>query len=410
MIYVVGVGFVGLTTALGFAKKNFIVTAVENNNKKIKLLTQNKITFDEPFLKENLKIFLKKKKLILSNQLNLQSKEDNYVFICVGTPEKKNGEVNLKFIKKIILEIDRKFYQCNVLIIIKSTVPPGTITDHLNKIIKNKKNIRIVSNPEFLREGFAWNDFINANKIVIGAEDKKDQLKIKKLYQKFKGEIILTNTKTAEFIKYLSNCLLANLISFSNEMTIFAEKIKNIKVFQSFNSIKLDQRWFGNPANIASYLHPGIGFGGYCLPKDLKAINYLAKKKRISAKLLGSIQEVNKKIFFHQLKKIETTINKSQKICFLGISFKPYSSDLRGSKPLELINALAKKGYKNIEIYDPSISNDEKLFTKKNKIKKILKYNKNNFYILTTAWPEYLKFIKNKKPEKLLDLRYTKDV
>jgi UDPglucose 6-dehydrogenase len=314
MIYVVGVGFVGLTTALGFAKKKFIVTAVENNKKKIKLLIQNKITFDEPFLKENLKIFLKKKKIILSHQLSLQKKEDNYVFICVGTPEKKNGEVNLKSIKKIILEIDSKFYQCNVLIIIKSTVPPGTITDHLNKIIKHKKNIRIVSNPEFLREGFAWNDFINANKIVIGAEEKKDQLKIKKLYQKFKGEIILTNTKTAEFIKYLSNCLLANLISFSNEMTIFAEKIKDIKIFQSFNSIKLDQRWFGNPANIASYLHPGIGFGGYCLPKDLKAINYLAKKKRIPAKLLGSIQDVNKKIFLHQLKKIDTTINKRQKI------------------------------------------------------------------------------------------------
>ena len=130
--------------------------------------------------------------------------------------KKKNGDVDLSEIKKIIKDICNKYKKEKIIIVIKSTTPPGTINNILNKIIIKNKNISLCSNPEFLREGYAWHDFLNADKIIIGSDIKRSQIEIKKLYEKFNGEKILTNSNTSEFIKYLSNCLLSNLISFSN--------------------------------------------------------------------------------------------------------------------------------------------------------------------------------------------------
>jgi UDPglucose 6-dehydrogenase len=408
MINVIGLGFVGLTTALGFSYKGFTVTGIDKDKNKIISLKQNKIYFLEPQLESILKKCNKTKKISFDTNLNIKNNFINKIFICVGTPEKKNGDVDLSEIIKIIKDICNKYKKERIIIVIKSTIPPGTINNILNKIIIKNKNISLCSNPEFLREGYAWHDFLNADKIIIGSDIKRSQIEIKKLYEKFNGEKILTNSDTSEFIKYLSNCLLSNLISFSNEMMMLGEKLKNIDILKSFYSVKLDKRWSGYPANISSYFHPGLGFGGYCLPKDLRAINFLSKKKKISTKILNSVQRINKEVFMYQLQKVIKIVNKNQKICFLGVSFKPNSSDIRGSKPLELIDALIKRGYRNIEIHDPSISNYEPMsFSKNVKIKKKLKYKKENFYILTTAWSEYLNFIKKRKPIKFIDLRYT---
>ena len=130
--------------------------------------------------------------------------------------------------------------------------------------------------PRVFKEGYAWKDFINTDKIVIGYKNKNDFKTLKQLYKNFKGDIIGDTTDTAEYIKYLSNSLF-NLISFSNELTIIGESNPNIDIKKSFNAVKLDKRWFGYPAMISTYLHPGIGYGGYCLPKDISAMNFMSK-------------------------------------------------------------------------------------------------------------------------------------
>jgi UDPglucose 6-dehydrogenase len=406
MINVIGLGFVGLTTALGFAHKGISVTGIDKNKNKIKSLKINKIDFFEPKLETILKNCNKKKKINFNTKLNINNKILNKVFICVGTPEKRNGDVNLSEIKNIIKNICSKYKNQKIIIVIKSTVPPGTISEKLNKIIKKNNNIELCSNPEFLREGYAWDDFINSDKIVIGSNKKKSQTEIKNIYKKFKGKKIITDTNTSEFIKYLSNSLLANLISFSNEMMMLGEKLKNIDILKSFHAVKLDKRWFGSPAKISDYFHPGIGFGGYCLPKDLAAISFLSKKKKIKSHLLHEIQRTNEIVFNYQIKKITSKIKKDSEIVILGLTFKPGSSDLRGSKSFLFVSELKKRGYRNLKIFDPSIVNSKDKSLKKIKILKKLKYKSNAVYILLTAWPKITKFLNLIKPKKLIDLRY----
>lgn len=406
MINVIGLGFVGLTTALGFAHKGLSVTGIDKNKNKIKSLKINKIDFFEPKLETILKNCIKKKKINFDTELNINNKILNKVFICVGTPEKINGDVNLSEIENIIKNICSKYKNQKIIIIIKSTVPPGTISEKLNKIITKNNNIELCSNPEFLREGYAWDDFINSDKIVIGSDKKKTQTEIRNIYKKFKGKKIITNTNTSEFIKYLSNSLLANLISFSNEMMMLGEKLKNIDILKSFYAVKLDKRWFGSPAKISDYFHPGIGFGGYCLPKDLAAINFLSKKKNIKSNLLHEVQRINKIVFNYQIEKIVSKIKKNSKIVILGLTFKPGSSDLRGSKSFLLVNELKKRGYKNLKIFDPSIIDSKEKSLKKITILKKLKYKSSTVYILLTAWPKITKFLNLNKPKKLIDLRY----
>ena len=166
-INVIGLGFVGLTTALGFCEKKFSVTFVENNKLKLNYIKKGKIPFQEPYLKNILKKYYKKKNVTFLTKPNILKNKINVMFICVGTPSNKNGSINLGYVTKIIKELDKKINDERVLIVIKSTVLPGTISKKLEKIIK-KKNISICSNPEFLREGYAWNDFIKTDKIVIG--------------------------------------------------------------------------------------------------------------------------------------------------------------------------------------------------------------------------------------------------
>jgi len=405
MINVIGLGFVGLTTALGFAYKGFKVNGVDKDNKKIELLKKNKIDFFEPNLEFILKKCNQSKKIKFDTKLNINSKIVNKIFICVGTPEKKNGDVNLFEIEKIIKNISNKYKNQKIIIIIKSTVPPGTAVK-LNKIIVNNDNIELCSNPEFLREGYAWYDFINSDKIVIGSNKKKSQIEIKKIYKKFKGKKIITNTATSEFTKYLSNSLLANLISFSNEMMMLGEKLKNIDIIKSFSAVKLDKRWFGNPAKISDYFHPGFGFGGYCLPKDLSAINFLSKKNKTKSNFLYEIQRTNKIVFDYQVKKIISKLRKNSEIIILGLTFKSGSSDLRGSKSFLLVNKLKKKGYKNLKIFDPSIIKSKDKSLKKIRILNKLEYKTKAIYILLTPWPVIIKFLNLHKPDHLIDLRY----
>ena len=335
-INIIGLGFVGLTTALGFCEKRFQTICVEKDKKKLNKIKNGVLPFEEPMLKKILKKNLIKKKIIFSKKPVLFKKKHNVVFICVGTPSRKNGSINLKYIENIIKELNYAVKKERLTIVIKSTILPGTISKKLSKII-NKSNISICSNPEFLREGYAWHDFINTDKIVVGYSNMRDLIILKKIYKNFMGDIVADTTDTAEFIKYMSNSLLGTLISFSNELVMIGEKNTNINIKKSFNAVKLDKRWFGNPAMISSYLHPGLGYGGYCLPKDISAMNFMSKKIKINNGIIHSTNHLNKLIFNYQTKKILNKFKKNQKIAVLGVSFKPGSDDIRGSKSVELI-------------------------------------------------------------------------
>ena len=410
MIYVVGLGFVGLTTAVGLSYKGNKIIGIDSNNKIVKDLSNNIIHFHEPYLGHYLKKVIRKKLLTIKNKIDLENK-DNYFFVCVGTPSKSNGAVNLNIIENVIKNIVKIIRDKNLksknFIIIKSTVVPGTI-EMFEKKFNKIKNLYFVSNPEFLREGIAWKDFIFPDKIVIGSKNKYSQNKISKIYNKFNSKFFFLSSKSSEFLKYLSNTALANMISFSNEMLMVAEKNNILEIKKIFKAFHVDGRWSGDPAGMAKYFYPGIGFGGYCLPKDLNALIQFSKKKKIKTKILESINLTNQNIFKYQLKKILDNINKDSKVYLLGMSFKPFSDDLRESVSLKLAKKLDNLKYKNLIVCDPICK--RQLEGQFKNIKKIIskpKVEKDSIYILLTAWPEYLEFIKKNNHLKIFDLRYT---
>lgn len=403
-INVVGLGFVGLTTAIGLSYKNLKIKAIESDLNKLNEIRNLNIPFYEPMLDKKLKYVLRNKNIFFTDKIQLNKKKTNVFFICIGTPSNKNGSANLNQIAMFLKKIKKIIKNEKILFVIKSTVPPYSIEKNFKHIFSKFKNVNFCSNPEFLREGSAWTDFFNSGKIVIGFEKNESKLIMSKIYKNFKDKKIFVNNVTAEFIKYLSNSMLANMISFSNDMAMLAEKIKNIDIKEAFNSIKLDSRWNGFPSAMSNYYHPGLGYGGYCLPKDIKSLKYLSKKYS-KFTILDQIDKINNNIFLHQYKKI-LKIKKKQNLFILGLSFKPGSDDLRSSKSIQLIKKLIKKK-RNITAFDPlCYKSANHILGNKIKILKKPFVAKNTTYILSTAWPSYIKFLSKIDKQKIIDLRY----
>ena len=217
-------------------------------------------------------------------------------------------------------------------------MPPGSILS-FKKMFIDYSNVKFISNPEFLREGHAWKDFFNSEKIILGTQDNDSKIIMKKIYSKLNDKILFMSENSAEFSKYLSNLFLSNLISFSNSMMIFAEKFGGIDVKKSFLSLKMDSRFTGNLPKITEYIHPGLGYGGYCLPKDTLALAYMMKKTNKN-NLLSTISSINRETFLYQLNKILK--NSRKNIFILGASFKPNSDDIRFSKSVDLVKILQR--------------------------------------------------------------------
>ena len=272
-------------------------------------------------------------------------------------------------------------------------------------MIKNKL-LSLIFCPEFLREGFAWNDFLYPDRIVLGIDDKYNK-KVDKIFNSFLKPVYFTNFKEAEMIKYLSNSLLATLISYSNEMSMLANRMKNINIKKIFDILLLDKRWFGNPGNMSKYVFPGVGFGGYCLPKDLNAIIHTFKKNKVKSKLLKSVNFVNQDIKKFNLEIIKSKIlKKKSKIGIIGLSFKKGSDDVRETPSYYYIKNMLKMGYTNIYAYDEiaiesfkkNYPNLEIKYCKS--IKEII--SKTSNIILLTNFSK----IKNFKNKKIIDLKY----
>ena len=350
----IGTGYVGLVSGVCFADLGNDVICVDKDIKKINSLTKGNIPIYEPGLSELVVKNYKNKRLSFSTDLKISIKESDIIFICVGTPTKKNSNsADLSQIYEVAKLISKSINRFKI-IITKSTVPVTT-GDEIEKILlkrNSKKKFSVLSNPEFLREGEAIRDFIYPDRIVVGSNDKKANRIMKNLYSPLisKGaQYLSTSRRAAELIKYASNSFLATKITFINEIANLCEKT-GINVEDISIGMGLDKR-------IGSrFLRAGPGYGGSCFPKDTKAITSTADKFKTNLSVIKSVIKSNENRSNLLLNRVYEILNKkikNKKITFLGVTFKANTDDMRDSSSLSMIPALAKKGAK-IKYFDPT--------------------------------------------------------
>ena len=350
----IGTGYVGLVSGTCFSDFGNDVICVDRDQKKINGLKNGIIPIYEPGLDELVLKNYKNKRLQFSTNLKDSVSKSDIVFICVGTPTKKNGSgADLSQIYNVAKEIRDSISRFKI-IITKSTVSVTT-GDEIEKIISqkvSKKNFSVVSNPEFLREGEAIRDFYKPDRIIIGTSHKKSNNFLKNLYSPLisrGAKYINTSRRAAELIKYASNAFLATKITFINEMANLCEKI-DVNIEDISIGMGLDKRIGGR------FLRAGPSYGGSCFPKDTKAITTTADKYKTNLSVIKSVIKSNENRTSLLLKRVEVILRKrikNKKICFLGVTFKANTDDMRDSSSLSMIPSLIKKGAK-INYFDPT--------------------------------------------------------
>lgn len=415
VITVFGLGFVGLTTSLGFAEYGHEVYGVEINDERLATIRDGQLPFLEPGLDKALQRHLGKRfHAIGLEQLTEAVSKSDCVYYCVGTPYGKDGQADLTYLFSAIdqtLSV-RPADKFQVLVV-KSTIPPSTTSKKIIPYIEAKglvvgENCGVANNPEFLREGHCWDDFMNADRIVLGVSDDRSAKVLRQIYANVEEPVFCVSLNTGEFIKYLSNTLLATLISYSNEMSIIAENIGGIDVSKAFHILHMDKRWGGAP--MASYCYPGCGYGGYCLPKDTNALYAVSKASGFDAQILKNVIKTNDEMPRFIADKIILRIgeNKEQAIGILGLSFKPGSDDVRDTPSAKIIRAMLDNGYTNICAYDPvAISEFRRYYdlpiTYANSYDELLETASS--LVIATAWPEF-KNVKERTQKPVIDCRY----
>ncbi len=354
-IGIFGLGYVGIVNAACFTKLGHNVIGCDIKEQKVEILKKGMSPIYEPNVNELLKEALDKGLLSATTNATEVVLKSDLLLICVGTPSFETGEVNLDFIfnttKEIALALsgtDKK-----ISIVYRSTMPPNTTEDFIRKILdqnlKNfKGNYKLAFYPEFLREGKAVDDFFNAPRIVIGSEDNNIDLIQELLSYNNQIPIVRTNTVTAEFVKYVDNCYHALKVAYVNEIYEIGKQY-NVNIKLANDIFLLDRS-----LNISTaYLKPGLPFGGSCLPKDLRAITAMARKKKLDLPLLSSLLRSNQSSLLRLKDLIKAT--QKRKILFVGFTFKNFTDDYRESPILNLIEDLIKEQYM-INIYDPDIN------------------------------------------------------
>ena len=415
-ITIIGAGYVGLVQAVCLADFGFNVTCVEKDIKKLRELKYGRIPFYEPGLEDLFKKNLKSQRLNFTNEYSDNISKSDVIFICVGTPPKKNGESDLSFVDQVSKEISNKIKGYTV-IVSKSTVPVGT-SRRIENVLKKKNNSKsfdVVSNPEFLREGSALEDFTRPDKIIIGCRTEKAEKILKKIYKPLNRPYVVTNNETAEIIKYANNSFLATKITFINEIADLCENI-GAEIETIAKAIGLDGRIGPN------FLHPGPGYGGSCFPKDIKSLIYQGNRNSTDLKIIKAVDKANDlriKSLFQRIKKIVKNKFNKIEIGLLGISFKPNTDDVRESPGIKLARDLSKTKAK-IKIFDPQAMENAK-----KELPKSIEFCKDEYealkntslLIIVTEWNQFknldLSKIKKimKKPV-ILDLRniYSKEI
>jgi len=419
-ISVVGTGYVGLCTAVGFASRGYTVIASTYDDEKVSLINKGIPPFYEPSLEEMLKKSVKQNflKCVLGRREAVLNTE--ITFIAVGTPSQPDGSIDLQFIKTSAREIGEAISEKNAyhLVVVKSTVVPGTTEKTVKKIIEEHSKLRcgvdfgLCMSPEFLREGAAVQDTLYPDRTVIGEYDKKSGDILEDLYHQFYGNelspIIRTNLPTAELIKYANNACLANRISFINQIANICQRISGTDVTKVAEAIGLDKRI--SPL----FLNAGLGYGGSCFPKDVKALISLSKGLGYNPVLLNAVENVNQSQPYEAVKLAKELLGtlKGKRVGVLGLAFKPDTDDMREAVSIKIINALLEDEAEIVS-YDPAaIDNTKKIFGDR------IKYASSaieciggaDCCIIVTEWDEFKRlkpadFIKHMRTPTMVDGR-----
>jgi UDPglucose 6-dehydrogenase len=356
-IGVIGSGYVGLVTGACFAEFGVYVTCIDKDAGKIESLEKGMIPFYEPGLEDLVKRNVQQGRLMFSTRIEDAVESSLVIFIAVGTPPRGDGSVDLSYVEEVARQIAGAMNDYKV-IVTKSTVPVGTgekIKEIIGKTLKKKINFDVVSNPEFLREGSAIEDFMRPNRVIIGSGSEQASAIMKDLYRPLyliEAPFVITNNETAELIKYASNSFLAVKISFINEIANLCEKV-GADVHMVAKGMGLDGR-IGS-----KFLHAGPGYGGSCFPKDTIALLQIGEEHKIDMSIVRSAVNANAKQRELMTAKIGKALGdmKGKKIGILGLSFKPNTNDMREAPSLYIINHLLEKGAE-VQAFDPVAMKD----------------------------------------------------
>ena len=395
---VIGTGYVGLVTGTCFSAMGNNVTCVDIDTKKIEDLKKGKIPIYEPGLEQMVKKNFDKKTLHFSTKLNDGLEKAKVVFIAVGTPMGDDGSADLQYVLSVAKQLGKEMI--NPLVVVdKSTVPVGT-GDKVKAVIQKELDKRgvdiefhVVSNPEFLKEGAAIEDFMKPDRIVIGADSEKGFDIMKDLYAPFThnhDRIITMDIRSAEMTKYVANAMLATKISFMNEVANICELVG-----ADVNQVRIG---IGSDTRIGySFIYPGSGYGGSCFPKDVKALKKIAEDKGYKAKLITSVEDVNDRqklvIADKVVKHFGEDLN-GKIFALWGLAFKPGTDDMREAPAIYIVKELARRGAK-IQAYDPKAMDEAQYFYLKD-VKEITYFNSKyetlqnaDAMILLTEWKEF---------------------
>lgn len=420
-ISVIGIGYVGLCTAVGFASRNFKVVASTHDAEKAAKINRGIPPFHEPHLKRLLKKTIETGYLAcLQGQTEAAVCQTDLTFNAMATPSKPDGSIDLEHITKSTNEIGKalKTKDAYHVVVVKSTVVPGTTENTVRPILEQRSKKRcgqhfgLCMNPEFLREGSALKDTFSPDRMIIGEHDKKSGDTLEHLYNNFYGKksppTMRTNLPTAELIKYASNAFLATKISFINTMANICERIPGADVTTVAQGVGLDKRI--GPA----FLNAGLGYGGSCFPKDVKALISKSRHLEYNPELLESVEKINET---QPLKAVELCKKllgdiKGKRIAVLGLSFKPNTDDMREARSIPIVNQLLKEGAE-VTAYDPAANPVAKTIFRNS-----IKYANSatdclkeaDCCILVTEWNEFRKltprdFRKNMRKPNLVDGR-----
>ena len=402
-IAVVGTGYVGLVTGACFSDKGNHVICVDNDPVKLAKLQNGEIPIFEPGLEEVVSRNFQNKNLEFTDDLGYAVKSADIIFFCLPTPTLEDGTSDTKYIFGVAKEIGQYFNEFKI-IVNKSTVPVGTCEETYN-IIKQSNpeyDFTVVSNPEFLREGFAVSDFMEPDRVVVGVDNDLAQEKLKQLYSDFLSteRILFMDVISSEMSKYAANSFLAVKISFMNEVANLCHRIGA--------DVELVKKSIGLDPRIGSrFLNPGIGYGGSCFPKDVKALQTTSKENNYEFRLLNSIIESNKDQTVLFTDRINSYFEQSllpKKVALWGITFKPNTDDIRESPAIKVLINLINLGFE-VTVYDPEgLENLKKYYASLDCIISDDKYSAlegNSALIVATEWSEFVESDLNMVGEKL---------
>jgi len=394
-IVVVGTGYVGLVTGACLAEVGTEVICVDVNEEKIRALQSGILPIYEPGLDEIVERNFKKGRLSFRTSLEESILGAEVVFIAVGTPSGEDGSADLQYVLNVASDIGR-YMNGYLIIVTKSTVPVGTaskVRKTIRDALKERKaniDFDVASNPEFLKEGAAVDDFLKPDRIVIGAESEKAKKLLRQLYDPFvlNGHpILFMSIPSAEMTKYAANAMLATKISFMNDIANLCELV-GANVNEVRNGIGSDPR-IGN-----RFIYPGVGYGGSCFPKDVKALIRTGEDYKYELRMLKAVDAINndqKKILFHKIRKHFNGDLKNKVFCIWGLSFKPNTDDMREAPSIVLVNALHEAGAR-LQAYDPvAIKAAQHILNGKVDLKEdaTAAAANSDAIILVTEWPEF---------------------